>query len=119
MPSERLKRDMLLLCCLSYLYNINRMINSAHTSRPVRSDTLFINLNGLCIFQTCDLKSDTLILKNELRQRLCNSEQLQRLQRFDSALLTAVKAQSHYHILRWRWNVRDEPGTTGAPPENY
>jgi len=83
MPSERLKRDMLLLCCLSYLYNINRMINSAHTSRPVRSDTLFINLNGLCIFQTCDLKSDTLILKNELRQRLCNSEQLQCLQRFD------------------------------------
>ena len=83
MPSERLKRDMLLLCCLSYLYNINRMINSAHTSRPVRSDTLFINLNGLCIFQTCDLKTDNLILKNELRQRLCNSEQLQCLQRFD------------------------------------
>ena len=29
------KRDILLLFCLSYLYNINMKINSAHTSRPV------------------------------------------------------------------------------------
>ena len=29
------KRDILLLFCLSYLYNINMRINCAHISRPV------------------------------------------------------------------------------------
>ena len=54
MLSERQKRDMLLLFCLGYLFNISIVINSAHASRPLRKDTLFINLNGLHSFQTCD-----------------------------------------------------------------
>jgi hypothetical protein len=51
--------------------------------RPVLKDTLFINLNGLCSFQTCYIKSYNIILKTELQLRLYNSEQLQCLQRFD------------------------------------
>jgi len=77
------KKRILLLFCLSYLYNINMRINSAHTSQPVLKDLLFINLIGLCSFQTCDIKSYNIIMKTELRLRLCNSEQLQCLQCFD------------------------------------
>ena len=51
---QNFQKSMLFLFCLSYFYEIIRMIKSAHKTRPVRYDTHFIKLNGVCSFQTCD-----------------------------------------------------------------
>jgi hypothetical protein len=51
---QNFQKSMLFLFCLSYFYEIIRMIKSAHKTRPVRYDTHFLKLNGVCSFQTCD-----------------------------------------------------------------
>ena len=51
---SELPKSMLFLFCLSYFYEIIRMIKNAQKTRPVRYDTHFIKLNGVCSFQTCD-----------------------------------------------------------------